>query len=101
MAAQRSPKLEGVIEKVRAAAEAGDWRLTKHAEQRMIERDVVAPEVENVLMNGHHRPRNDEWNEEWKAWRYAICGRIDDRNIRLAVSFDGIMWIVTVIDEDN
>ncbi len=98
---QRLPKLGELIEKLRTAAETGEWRLTKHAEQRMIERDVVLPEVENVLLNGYHKPKKDEWNAEWKAWRYAICGKVGDRNIRLAVSFDGIMWIVTVIDEDN
>ncbi len=53
--AQRPPKLAGIIDKVRAAAEAGDWRLTKHAEERMIERDVIAAEVENILLNGWHK----------------------------------------------
>lgn len=98
----RSPKMTGLIDEVRKAAEAGDYRFTRHAEERMVERQVNLAEVDYILRNAYHRPSKDEWNEQWKQWRYSICGRtVDQRNIRLAVTFSGVMWIVTVIDEDN
>ena len=95
------PKVTDVMERVRRAAENGQWRLSPHAEERMVERDVVAPEVQNIMLNGWYKPSKDKWSDKWNSWRYAICGQVDDRNIRLAVTFDGVVWVVTVIDEDK
>lgn len=86
--------------RVRVAVETKKYLKTPHAELRMKERDLIDPELENILLNGRHTPSKDQWNEQWQSWRYAICGQVDDRHIRVAVSFEREMLIITVIDED-
>lgn len=97
----RGPKESDVMSVINDAVERGAWRLTNHARQRMQERDVVLAEVENILINGWHHQAKDKWDAENQNWKYAICGTVDDRNIRLAVAISGNVFIITVIDEDN
>jgi len=57
-------------------------------------------EVKQVLKYGHHEKRKDEFKEEHSAWIYSIRGKtMDQRNLRIAVSFDkNNMLVITVID---
>lgn len=95
------PKIPDVTDRVRAAAESGDYRPTEHAFQRMDERDVDLTELDYVLRKGSHVKKHDEWKEEFKDWNYGFCGKtFDGKRIRLAIAFANAILIVTVINED-
>lgn len=71
-----------------------------HADQRLQERVVTRQEVEQVLRNGHHEKRKDEFKEERSSWNYSIKGTtVDKRALRVIISFDSNdMLIITIID---
>ena len=97
----RPPKIKDVTDKVKTAAEAGNYRPTAHAFQRMNERDVDATELDYVLRKGSHVGKHDEWKEEFQDWNYGFCGKtVDGKRIRLALAFAAEILIVTVINED-
>ena len=97
----RPAKIADVLERVKAAANAGAYRSTSHALERMKERNIDLTEVDFVLKNGHNCMKHDKWNAEFDCWTYGICGRTADRKkVRLAVAFSKKMMIVTVINEE-
>ncbi len=97
-------KVDKILEKVRRAVRNGDFRMSRHAEERMLERELNLPEVIYVLRNGYHEVSKDEFDALRLSWRYAIRGKtMDQKDVRVVVSLDNVsmMWIVTVIDKDN
>jgi len=97
----RPPKQEHLLLRVRAAVWIGRYRDTRHAGERREERGITLPEVRRVLEDGWHEAARDSFQEEWKAWNYAIRGRtVDRRDLRIVVSFDdeGFLLIITAID---
>lgn len=85
---------------VRESVAAGRYRPSKHAFERMQERQVTIDEIRQVLETGHHKPAKDAYDEEEMEWNYAFEGKTtDDRSLRIpvAIKADGTL-VVTVID---
>lgn len=82
--------------------ENGKLRYSAHASERMQERGIIKPEIEQVLRAGHHNKRKDQFNEEHEDWDYAIEGKtIDGRKLRIIVAIiDPNILVVTTIDLD-
>lgn len=99
--AEHPAKLMDVLSRAQARLTEGRYRDTRHATQRKQERSVTLLEVRQVIEAGWHEKRKDEFKEEWHAWNYAIQGKtIDDRSLRVAVSFDedDYLLVITAID---
>ncbi len=100
----RNSKIPNLLKRVRECVEAGRYRITIHADQRMSERNVTLPEVLYVLKAGWHEKRKDRYEESFESWNYAIRSQtIDDRSLRAVVAFDATEQVVliTVIDLDQ
>jgi len=98
----RPVKHERVPRLVREHIDAGQYLDTRHASERMAERQLTLPEVLYVLRHGHHEKRKDTFKREHNAWTYAMRGKtVDRRELRVCVSFDERdMLIITAIDLD-
>lgn len=99
----RRPKLKNILHKASEAVGEGFLLYSQHANERMLERGIVKPEVEFVLKNGHHEAKKDQYNEEFLAWDYAIRGKtVDGRNLRIVIAFvSPNVFVVTTIDLDQ
>ncbi|MFU8802607.1 MAG: DUF4258 domain-containing protein [Bradymonadaceae bacterium] len=96
------PKLENVLEVVRQHLADDFYGLSGHARSRMIERDIDLPDVIYTLRHGWHEKSKDQFDETYDSWNYAVRGKtVDDRNLRIVVTFDEGMLIVTTIDLDK
>lgn len=97
---KRPPKLDKaqVVHRVRDAVNSGDYRILPHARVRCSERDVSAPDIEDVLLHGHRVPRRDRYDEPYESWSYCYEGAtVDDAVVRVVIAFDKRMLIVTVV----
>jgi hypothetical protein len=97
---KKNPKLDhpSLLGRVRAAVTSGEYRILPHARQRCSERDVAAPDIENALVTGRHVPRRDRYDEPHQAWSYCFEGAsVDVDALRVVVSFDDWMLVVTVV----
>jgi|ERR1700722_10214215 uncharacterized protein DUF4258 len=95
----KPPKHSSLIQAIHTAVISGGYVFTGHALKRVSEREVSQPEVEQVLTTGYHEKSKDEFKEEFQSWNYAIRGKtVDSRELRVAVTFDSGMLVVTVID---
>jgi hypothetical protein len=99
---RRPPKIEILIDITRQAAEDGHLLYSSHANERMAQRNIIKPEVEYILSNGHHEARKDKFNKEFESWDYAIKGKtIDGRNLRIIIAIiSPNVLVVTAIDLD-
>ena len=73
---------------------------SEHANERMRERGIIKPEVEYILLHGHHELKKDTFNAQFSSWDYAIRGQtIDQRALRIVVAIEpeGTL-VVTAID---
>jgi hypothetical protein len=100
---KRPAKIDNLMDLIREKLNKAQDRYVDHALQRIKEREVTFPEVRQVLRDGYHEKRKDEFKEEHQAWNYSIRGKtVDKRNLRIAVSFDeDDMLVITVIDLDK
>lgn len=94
-----------VAGKMKALLGVNKVRYTKHANERMWERNVVRAEVAQALSGGKHIPKQDRFNEATQSWAYSFEGKThDNRLLRIGISFEQnegtgeIVLIVTVID---
>ncbi len=95
----RPPKRSDLIPAIRKAVADGDYVFAGHALQRLAERRVTQPEVEQALLSGHHESAKDVFEPQFAAWKYAIRGKtVDRRELRVVVAFEVRMLVVTVID---
>ena len=91
-----------LLKRTKAAVEKGDYLDTSHASQRKGQRKILRMEVEYVLKHGWHEKKKDSFEDAYQAWNYAIRGKtIDKRNLRIAVSFEEKMLVITAIDLDQ
>ena len=100
----RTPKLENLIDRVREYVDAGRYQLTRHADRRMNERDILLPEALHVLKTGWHEKAKDQYQKQFDNWKYAIRSQtVDDRSLRVIVAFDDDrdVVVITVVDLDK
>jgi hypothetical protein len=99
----RPEKLPNLMTAIGVCIQTGSYLDTRHATQRQAERQISRPDILHVLKTGHHEKKKDQFNEQYKAWNYAVKGRsIDGREIRVIVSFEknGLL-IITAIGLDK
>jgi hypothetical protein len=97
------PKVDNPLSMIRAYERQGLYNFVHHARNRLQEREVTVLEVLQILRNGYHEARKDEFKPEFDEWNYAIRGKtLDARKLRLAVAIkaDGFL-LITVIDIDR
>ncbi len=82
----RPKKHENVTGRIRDLAAQGKYLETRHAAQRMRERQITRMEVQYVLKTGRHEPRKDQFSEDFKEWAYAIRGYVLDRDKELRIA---------------
>ena len=97
---KRPPKLPNILARALNCIENGKYIPTFHAEVRQLERDITLNDALHVIRNGYRVPKNDQFEEKWQAWNYAIQGTsLQSENIRVIISFDeDEMLIITVIN---
>lgn len=95
----KAEKIHDLLKRIKDCLDSGNYRFTKHALERKEERFVSLPDILEILRNGHHEKTKDSWNEQFKAWDYAIKGKtVDQETCRIIVSFDSNgLLIITVI----
>ena len=99
---RRPAKRIDLLVVVRSCIAEGRYLDTRHATQRGEERDITRPEILYVLKSGHHESHKDHFDEFHEAWNYAIRGKtVDGRSLRVVVSFDEGLLIITAIDLDR
>lgn len=93
-------KLTDLLKKLKLAVARGSLRFSKHAIERMSEREILRREVRFVLKSGFHEKRKDQFDKEFNCWNYAIRGKtFDGKKLRIIVSFEKPNFIViTAID---
>jgi hypothetical protein len=96
------PKKLDLLKSIQAKISSGKVRYSAHANERMLERGIIKPEVEYVLKAGHHNKKKDQFNETEKEWDYAIEGKtVDGKKLRIVVTLvDPNLLVVTAIDLD-
>jgi hypothetical protein len=72
---------------------------TGHALQRLQERKVTHFEYKYVLQHGNRERSKDKYDEQFEEWTYSMKGKtLENRELRVVVSFDAKLNIITVID---
>lgn len=96
------PKVSNLLTLVKLALKGGNYRYTGHAEERLQLRLVTRLEVKQALFSGYHEKRKDKFDEDYREWNYSIRGKtIDERELRIVVSFEEALLIITIIDLDK
>ncbi|GAB4024932.1 MAG: hypothetical protein Fur0010_28160 [Bdellovibrio sp.] len=96
------PKVSNLLSLVKVAIEAGKYRYTGHAEERLQLKLVTRLEVKQALFSGYHEQRKDKFDEDFGEWNYSIHGKtLDERELRIVVSFEEALLIITIIDLDK
>ena len=93
------PKIKNLMDVVGQRAKAGEFILLPHAISRKSQREISVADITRTLLTGWHESSKDEYKAEYAAWNYAIRGKtIDERKLRIVVSFDeNQMLVITVI----
>lgn len=97
-------KDQKLFKEIENAIETTQYIFTNHATERAIERKISTADVLRILKGefGYYRKRKkskDEFDENFKEWKYCIEGKTADKNVRVIITFDeDYMPIITVID---
>ena len=85
----RPEKISDLLDVIKDCIDTGRYRSCLHLEQREDERNITRREVLYVLRNGFHEKKEDDFEEFFQTWNYAIRGKtIDLKDLRVFVSFD-------------
>lgn len=97
---KRPPKAKALLQTISSAVAGGLVMYSKHANERMLERGIIKPEVELILTSGHHEAKKDQFNEEFQSWDYAIKGKtVDGRLLRIVVALvEPNVFVITTIE---
>lgn len=74
-------KIPDLMHQIQLCIESGAYLDTRHAIQRQKERQISRLDILHVLKNGYHEKRKDKFDEQHKAWNYAVRGRNIDRRV--------------------
>ncbi|HSX11509.1 MAG TPA: DUF4258 domain-containing protein [Chlamydiales bacterium] len=96
---KKATKVLDLLGRVKDCLDSGRYCDTSHAVQRKSQRGISLPHILQVLRNGYHEKRKDEYKPEYDDWNYSIRGMTSDKkDIRVVVAFDNDdMLIITVI----
>lgn len=86
-------KTQAKNQAVQIARKAGNVILTRHAEERMLEREIIVLDILNVLKSSAMRvTREAEWNHKSHSYSYSC----ETNKFRIVVSFsdDGNSLII-------
>lgn len=76
---QKPPaKSSSVLNKVHEAIKEGKYAFTKHALDRVVERNIDIPTTINVLLDGYEEKQKSKFDKENNCWKYAIRGQTID-----------------------
>ena len=93
-----SLKTVELLRKVKEHIQKGTYLISAHALQRQNERLIDLKNVLYALKNGIHEKDKDLFDVKRQMWKYAIHGKTIDRiNLRVIVSFEEKMIIITVV----
>ena len=100
MADRERSKVPDLMKQIRCRLDEGRYFDTRHALGRKSERKISRTEVGYVLRHGWHEKKNDQYEERFKAWNYAVRGKTPDkRELRVIISFnENNMLIITAIE---
>ena len=84
-----------MIEEVRKIVKTGDYRLTVHAFERCVERDIWPDELKEVIISGGiiERYPEDKYGPSCLIWGMTEKGRV----LHVQCSLNPI-WIITAYD---
>jgi hypothetical protein len=100
---EKRPKEKDLLLKISDSVNAGMLLYSNHANDRMLERKILKPDVEQVLLKGYHEAKKDQFNVALNSWDYAIRGKsIDGKNLRIVIALiKPNVLVVTTIDLDQ
>ena len=91
-------QIENPLEKIKYFLEREEYRFSKHAIQRRIERSISHQDVIYVLTTGFHEIRKSLFDVKSQTWKYSIRGKtVDGADIRVIVALVEKMVVITVI----
>lgn len=84
--------------KIRRCLELHRYRISKHAIERRVLRDIVFADIRNALLHGYHEKEKTLFDVASQTWKYAIRGKtLDGVEIRVIIAFEQEMVIITVM----
>lgn len=100
---EKIPKAKDLFAKISESVKTGRLLYSNHANDRMLERKILKPDVEQVLLKGYHEARKDQFNLVMNSWDYAIRGKsVDGKNLRIIIALiKPNILVVTAIDLDQ
>lgn len=91
-------QLENVCELIKKSVQNKDYRFSKHAIERGLERSISLRDAVFVLKNGFHNVKKTSFDGRQRTWKYAIEGKTTDEvAARVIVAFEKGMVIITII----
>ena len=85
--------------------EEKNYIFLHHVRQRMLERNITAIDILNLLQGHSKRLRNkskDSYEHDREDWKYCIEGKPRDIKIRVVITFtQEMMPIITAINLEN
>ncbi len=93
----RPLKIDCLLDVVKKCIESGRYISCLHLEQREEERNITRQEVLYVLLHGRHEKMQDDFDEAYQKWNYAIRGKtLDARELRVFISFDEAIKMIII-----
>lgn len=78
---------DNAVQVLRKTWKDGRYHISMHFKKRCGERGIDMVDVENVISAGTLRG-TPEYSEEYRNWKYRLCGVVDDRLIEVAIALD-------------
>lgn len=78
----------------------GAYVISNHAALRQGERCFTIGDIKNIIFNGYHERKKDEYKDEYSDWNYAIRGKtLEYEQARVCIAFveESHFIIITVI----
>jgi hypothetical protein len=92
------PQIQDVCGVIKKSIQNGDFRFSKHAILRGLERVLSLKDALYVLKRGFHNKKKTSFDEKRRTWKYAIEGKTTDYiSARVIVAFESGMVVITVI----
>lgn len=96
----RAKKLDNVAVLAKNLMQQGSYIISQQAKLRQGERYFTLGDIKNIVENGFHEKKKDEYKEEYGDWNYAIRGHtLDHEEARVCIAFikESHLVVITVI----